>query len=92
MKQNVEEKSVAVTIINEPIRQWTFDESCIALTGRDVACFVKELLRNRNGEFDDIFEDAGRSQDKKRAQGKARSRRERRSYSAPKGAVASGQR
>ena len=57
MKQNVEEQSVIVKIVNGPIRQRSFDESCIALTGRDVAWFVRDLLRNQDGEFDDIFED-----------------------------------
>lgn len=92
MKQNVEEQPVIVQIVNGPHRQYTFDESCIALTGMNVAWFVRELQRNRNGEFDDIFEDAGRSQDKNRTQGKARNRQGRLSYCAPKGAVASGQR
>ena len=56
MKQNVEEQPVIVQIVNGPHRQYTFDESCIALTGRDVAWFVRDLLRNQDGEFDDIFE------------------------------------
>ena len=55
-----EETPATVNIINRATRQRTFDESCIAITGMDVAWFVKELQRNRNGEFDDIFEDAGK--------------------------------
>lgn len=35
MKQNVEEQPVIVQIVNGPNRQYIFDESCIALTGRD---------------------------------------------------------
>lgn len=54
-----EETPATVNIINRATRPRTFDESCIAITGMDVAWFVKELQRNRNGEFDDIFEDAG---------------------------------
>lgn len=54
------EAPVKVTIIGEPKKKRSFDESCIALTGMDVAWFVRELQRNRNGEFDDIFEDAGK--------------------------------
>ena len=55
-----EETPATVNIITGAMRPRTFDESCIAITGMDVAWFVKELQRNRNGEFDDIFEDAGK--------------------------------
>lgn len=54
------ELPITVTIIGEKKKKRSFDESCIALTGMNVAWFVRELQRNRNGEFDDIFEDAGR--------------------------------
>ena len=68
MKQNVEEQPVIVQIVNGPHRQYTFDESCIALTGRDVTWFVRDLLRNCDGEFDDIFEDVkGKKRTKKRS-------------------------
>ena len=43
-------------------RKLTYDESCMALMGINVAAFVKELQRNQNGEYDDIFEDTKKKQ------------------------------
>lgn len=38
-------------------REYTFDEMAMALTGMNVAQFVKDIARNRNGKYNHILVD-----------------------------------